>query len=98
MSCVRTVREGGRDVTFKRFPRDIPKDRRGYFSDMCVLWEMLITFSRGISNYVTLCEKELKDPLTLSPFDSPRCHLRTLFAQVCIYENKTMFVDYIIFF
>lgn len=78
MSCVRTVRVRGRDVTSKRPLRDIPEDTRGYISDICVFWEMFITFSRGISNYVTLCEKELKDPLTLSTFDSPRCHFEHL--------------------
>lgn len=47
---------------FERVPKDIPKDRKDYFSDICVLWEMLTMFSRGIYNYVTLCEKELKVP------------------------------------
>jgi len=73
ISCVRTVKAGGRDATFKRFSRDIPKHRRGYFSDMWALG-IVITFSRSISIYVTLCKKGLDDPLALSPFDSPRCY------------------------
>lgn len=47
-------------------------------------------FSRVVSNYVTLCEKVLKDPLYYHLIAQDAV-LSILFAQVCIYESKTMF-------
>lgn len=94
ISCVRTLKVGGRVKTFKKFPRGIPKDRKGYFSGMCVLWEMLIAFSRDISNYATLCKKRTEKS-SLSPSDTMRCYFdHHICATLYLWKQNIVFILY----